>query len=49
MYTLQRSKSHGLGAIHLNDVIIQTELKNIMLIVYSECVLKVKDANHFSG
>ena len=33
MYTLQRSKSHGFGAIHLKDIIVQTEIKNIMLMI----------------
>ena len=52
MYTLQRSKSHGFGAMHLKDIIIiiiQTKIKNIMLMVYSECVIKVEDSDHFSG
>ena len=56
MYTLQRSKSHGFGVMHFKDniiIIIQTEIKNIMLMVTqnvsSMCLFESLKISTFCG
>ena len=49
MCSLRRNKSHGFSAMHLKEIIkTQEKIKNITPVVYSECVLKVRDSGHFS-
>ena len=50
-YYLKRNKSHGLGAMHLIEIIKSNhvQLKSRIPLVYSECVLKVGDSSNFSS